>query len=98
MKKGFEMNFIRVTGSKLILLQDHMHILYYCMEFLLVTGRCRDSFVFTLLLYNILLPINHYIGNNTTKCHSRSMSDNRDLTETFHQKISSHYKVIASAF
>ena len=50
------------------------------------------------VLYNILLPINHYIGNNTTKCHSRSMSDNRDLTETFHQKISSHYKVIASAF
>ena len=25
------------------------------------------------------------------------MSDNRDLTETFNQKISSHYKVIASA-
>ena len=37
-------------------------------------------------------------ANSTTKCHSRSMSDNRDLTETFHQKISSHYKVIASAF
>ena len=50
------------------------------------------------MLYNILLPINCYIGNSTTKGHSRSMSDNRDLTETFHQKISSHYKVIASAF
>ena len=51
-----------------------------------------------LMLYNILLTINCYIGNSTTKCHSRSMSDNRDLTETFHQNISSHYKVIASAF
>ena len=49
-----------------------------------------------ILLYNILLPINCYIGNNTTKHHSRSMSDNRDLTETFHQRISSHLKVIAS--
>ena len=29
-----------------------------------------------LVLYNILLPINLYIGNNTTKCHSKSMSDN----------------------
>ena len=48
------------------------------------------------MLYNILLPINWYIGNNTTKCHSRSMSDNRDLTELFHQKISSLSKVIAS--
>ena len=51
-----------------------------------------------IMLYNILLPINCYIGNNTIKCHSRNMSNNRDLTETFHQKISSHYKVIASAF
>ena len=50
------------------------------------------------LLYNNLLPINCYIGNGTTKCHSGSMSDNRDLTETFHQNISSYYKVIASAF
>ena len=50
------------------------------------------------MLYNILLLINHYIGNSTTKCHIGSMSDNRDLTETFHQNISSHYKVIASAF
>ena len=50
------------------------------------------------MLYNILLPINCYIGNSTTKCHSGSMNDNRDLTETFHQKISSHHKVITSAF
>ena len=50
------------------------------------------------LLYNILLPIDCYIGNSTTICHSRSMSDNRELSETFHQNISSHYKVIASAF
>ena len=33
------------------------------------------------MLYNILLLINHYISNNPTKCHSRSMSDNRDLTD-----------------
>ena len=51
-----------------------------------------------LLLYNILLLINHHIGNSTIKHLSRSMSDKRDLTETFHQKISSHYKFIASAF
>ena len=50
------------------------------------------------MLYDILLPINCYIGNNTTKCHSRSMSNKRDLTETFYQKISSYSKVIASAF
>ena len=37
------------------------------------------------MLYNILLPINCYTGNITTKCHSKSMSDNRDLTGTFHQ-------------
>ena len=48
------------------------------------------------MLYNILLLINRYIGNNTTKCHSRSISDNRDLTGVFHQKISSLPKVIAS--
>ena len=50
------------------------------------------------MLYNIPLPINCYIGNSTTKCHSGSVSDNRDLTEIFHQNISSHYKVIASPF
>ena len=48
------------------------------------------------MLYNILLSINHYIGNNTTKHHSRSMSDNRDLTETLHQKIASLPKVTVS--
>ena len=51
-----------------------------------------------IMLYNILLPINCYLGNSTTIHHSKSMSDNRELTETFHQNISSHYKVIASAF
>ena len=50
------------------------------------------------MLYDILLPVNCYVGNSTTKCHGGSMSNNRDLTETFHQKISSQYKVIASAF
>ena len=49
-------------------------------------------------LYNILLLINCYISNSTTIYHSGSMSDNRELTETFHQIISSHYKVIESAF
>ena len=52
-----------------------------------------------MVLYNILsilLPINRYMGNNTTKCYSGSMSDNRDLTETLHQKFSSLPKVIAS--
>ena len=39
------------------------------------------------MLYNISLPINRYIGNNTTKCHSRSMSDNRDLTGVFIRKF-----------
>ena len=50
----------------------------------------------TSLLYNILLPINHYTSNITTKCHSKSRSDNRDLTGTFHQKISSLPVSIAS--
>ena len=49
-----------------------------------------------LLLYNILLPINCYTGNITTKCYGKSMSDNRDLTETFHQKVSSLPISIAS--
>ena len=49
-----------------------------------------------LMLYNILVPINHYTGNITTKCHSRNMSDNRDLTGVLHQKISSLPVSIAS--
>ena len=49
-----------------------------------------------LVLYNIPLLINQYIGNNTTKHHSRSMSDNRDLTGVFHQKISLLPEAIAS--
>ena len=48
------------------------------------------------MLYNVLLPINHGTGNITTKSHSKSMSDNRDLTGTFHQKISSLPVSIAS--
>ena len=48
------------------------------------------------MLYNVLLLINHYTGNITTKCHNESMSDNRDLTGTFHQKISSLPVSIAS--
>ena len=39
------------------------------------------------MLYNIHLPINQYKGNNTTKHHGRSMSDNRDLTEVFIRKF-----------
>ena len=42
------------------------------------------------------LPINWYTGNITTKCHRESMSGNRDLTGTFHQKISSLPVSIAS--
>ena len=38
------------------------------------------------VLYNVLLPINRYTSNITTKHHNKSMSDNRDLTGTFHQK------------
>ena len=49
-----------------------------------------------IMLYNILLLINHYIGNNTIKHHTRSMSDNRDLTGVFHQKVSSLPMITAS--
>ena len=48
------------------------------------------------MLYNVLLLINCYTGNITTKHHSESTSDNRDLTGTFHQKISSLPVGIAS--
>ena len=50
----------------------------------------------TVVLYNVLLLINCYTGNITTKCHSKSTSDNRDLTGTFHQKVSSLPVSIAS--
>ena len=49
-----------------------------------------------LVLCNILLLINRCTGNNTTKHHSGSMSDNIDLTGVFHQKISSLPEVIVS--
>ena len=49
-----------------------------------------------MVLNNVLLPINCYTGNITTKHHSESMSDNRDLTGVFHQKISSLPVNIAS--
>ena len=48
------------------------------------------------MLYNVLLLINCYTGNITTKHHNESMSDNRDLIGTFHQKISSLPVSIAS--
>ena len=48
------------------------------------------------MLYNVLLPINCYTSNITTKCHSKSMSGNRNLTGTFDQKISSLPVSIAS--
>ena len=48
------------------------------------------------MLYNVLLAINHYTGNITTKHHRESMSDNRDHTGIFHQKISSLPVNIAS--
>ena len=65
---------------------------------MLTNNGQESAMLLGILLYNILLPFNHYIGNSTTEHHSRSMSDNGDCTETFHQKITSHYKVIASAF
>ena len=40
-----------------------------------------------IVLYNIPLPINCYTGNTTTKCHSGSMGDNRDLTGDFIRKF-----------
>ena len=49
-----------------------------------------------LVLYNVFLLINHCTGNITTKHHSKSTSDNRDLTGTFHHKISSLPVSIAS--
>ena len=53
---------------------------------MLITICIAKRFFFSLLvLYNILLLINCYLDNNTTECHSGSMSDNRDLTEVFHQ-------------
>ena len=45
------------------------------------------------MLYNILLPINQYSGNNTINV----MSDIRESQWLFHQMISSYLKVIASA-
>ena len=48
------------------------------------------------MLYNILLLINHYTGNSTTKHHHKSISDNRDLTGVFHQKVASLSVSIAS--
>ena len=59
-------------------------------------SNARMHAVKTKVLYNFLLPINCHTGNITTKCHNKSMSDNRDLTETFHQKISSLPVSIAS--
>ena len=44
----------------------------------------------------IILLINCYTGNSTTNCHSGSMSDNRNLTGVFHQKVSSLPVSIAS--
>ena len=52
--------------------------------------------VSVVMLCNILLPINFYTSNITIKCHSKSMSGNRDLTGTFHQNISSLPGSIAS--
>ena len=68
--------------------------LYLYYDIKLVTFRIDKQR--NLMLYNILLLINCYTGNNTTKCHSGSMSDNRDLTGVFHQNVSSLPKVIAS--
>ena len=65
---------------------------------LILIGGCPDFLWLSclLVLYNVLLPINCYTSNIITKCHNESMSDNRDLTETFHQKGSSLPVSIAS--
>ena len=47
------------------------------------------------MLYNILLPINCYIGNITTKSIAEAMSNNRELSMVFYHLISSDLKVIA---
>ena len=47
------------------------------------------------MLYNIV-PINWYMGNITTECHSKSMGDNTYSCLVLHQKISSLPVSIAS--
>ena len=49
------------TRRKIIVMGIHRHPRLY-----------RRSWAGTKLLYNIFLSINHYIGNNTTKCYSGS--------------------------
>ena len=41
------------------------------------------------MLYNILLPINQYSGNNTINAIAEAMSDIREFQWLFHQIISS---------
>ena len=44
MKKGVLFEILtRVSGSKLILLQNFSHLLYYFMDFISVIGTCKDS-------------------------------------------------------
>ena len=59
-------------------------VILFSMFHLHVIHSTKDG----IMLYNILL-INQYIGNITTKCHSKSMGDNRDPTLLLHQEISS---------
>ena len=49
------------------------------------------------MLYNILLPINQYSGNNTINAIAEAMSNIRESQWSFYQIISSDLKVIASA-
>ena len=74
-------------SPRLVLYVLYLHFLYH--SCIIVSLIIMPIVIFYPLLYNILLPINHYTGNITTKCHSKSMSDNRYLTGTFHQKVSS---------
>ena len=49
------------------------------------------------MLYNILLPINQYSGNNAINTIMEAMSGIRESQWSFHQIISSNLKVIGSA-
>ena len=49
------------------------------------------------MLYNILLPINWYSGNNAIYAIAEVMSNIRESQWSFHQVISSDLKVFASA-
>ena len=74
---------------------------FYCEELFVVKHKsrysCEHVIYFNLVLYNVLLPINLYTSNITTKCHSKSMSNNRNLTGTFPVSIASDSRYFQSS-